>query len=56
VVEKGRLEGMGIKRMIVKGEWGKGLDTSRKVIGAGQPAIRVVFFFLNFNILLSYKD
>jgi hypothetical protein len=31
--------------MTVKGEWGKVLDTSKKVIAAG-PAIGVVFLWL----------
>jgi hypothetical protein len=32
----------------VKEEWGKVLDIIGKVIGAGQSAIRVDFFFLAF--------
>jgi hypothetical protein len=36
---------MGIRKT-AKGEWGKVLDIIRKVIGAGQPAIRVAFLWL----------
>jgi hypothetical protein len=39
---------MGIRKMTAKGESGKELDIIRKVIGAGQPAIRVVFLWLSY--------
>jgi hypothetical protein len=42
--EKGGWRGMGIRKMTAKGESGKELDIIGKVIGAGQPAIRVVSF------------
>jgi hypothetical protein len=37
---------MGIRKNDCKGEWRKVLDIVRKVIGAGQPAIHVVFLCL----------
>jgi hypothetical protein len=39
---------MGIRKMTAKGESGKELDVIGKVIGAGQPAICVVFLWLSY--------
>jgi hypothetical protein len=44
--EKRRLEGMGIRKMTAREEWGKVLDISGKVFGAGKPAICVTFLWL----------
>jgi hypothetical protein len=47
VVGRGRLEGDGHyrKKMTAKGEWGTVLHTTRKVTGAGQPDIHMVFLW-----------